>query len=769
MKNFIKIFLICLLQFPVALFSQMVSGSVYENVKNDPKSPLVGVNIYWNGTQKGSTTDHNGRFSLSMKGVNDKRLIISFVGYRSDTIEIKDQTSDLAIELHPADLQLEQVEIKDRNHSFFSKINTRQTQVITSGELKRAACCNLAESFETNASVDVSYSDAISGAKQIQLLGLSGIYSQVMTENVPLIRGLASIYGLNYIPGPWMESIQISKGTSSVANGPESVTGQINVEYKKPEKSDKFFFNLYSNSNLRLEANADGSVKINDKLSTLLAGHVDQFHNKFDRNDDGFMDLPMLETYNFFNRWNFEIPGKICSTLGVQYLDETRTGGQMAYDKNNYSFDTTGITAGTKPYGMRVTNKRLSGFLKNGIFLPDHPNASIAIILSGINQEQNGYYGINKYNCHERNFNATLLFTTSSRAEMHKISAGMSYMVDDYREDFLQTQLRYDFSSSNIFRLTGDTVVDFVMNRTEWVAGAFFEYTLNYKKFTLIAGLRGDYDNLWGFFVTPRMHLRYKPNETTIFRGSVGMGYRTANIFAENSPLFLSQRYIIFDEKLNQEKAINYGVNFSKEFHLFSREAMIDFDIYRTSFFNQVVVDEDKSPTEIHFYNLNGKSYANSVQVQFISEPVKRLNVTLAFRLNDVKQTVNGSLQSKQLTNQYKGLVTLAYSTKFQKWMFDLTGQLNGPARIPNAENMPPALSRPGYSPVYFQLLAQVTKRFKFIDIYIGGENLTNYRQKDPIIEYFRPYHSHFDASMVWGPVTGIVVYAGMRLSIKNE
>jgi outer membrane receptor for ferrienterochelin and colicins len=747
--------------------SQSVKGFVYEKSKENPRSPLVGVNIYWIGTQKGTTTDNNGEFRISSKGIKDNRLIIQYLGYKTDTLLTHQDTAAMSVELHPSEMVLQQVEIREKNNSFISKINARQTQVITTGELQRAACCNLAESFETNASVDVSYTDAISGAKQIQLLGLSGIYSQIVTENIPLIRGLASIYGLNYIPGPWMESIQVSKGTASVVNGYESVTGQINVEYKKPENAEKFYANLFGNSNLRFEANMDGSIKINDKLSTMLALHVDQFHNKFDRNDDGFMDLPIQETYNIFNRWDYINPGKMVSKLGIQYLDESRTGGQMAFNKRNMSYDTTGITDGTKTYGIEIRTKRLVGFWKNGFFVKNHPNSSFGLILSGINHEQSGFYGINQYKSHERNVYANLIFNTTMKGEMHKMAAGLSYMLDDYKENFLQTQLHYDFTSSDIFKLRGDSVVNFIENRTEWVPGAFFEYTLNVKKLTVIAGIRGDYDNLWGWFVTPRMHIRYKFNETTILRGSVGMGYRTANVLAENSPLFMSQRTFIFDEKLRQEKALNFGLNFTKELKLFSRNAEIDLDVYRTSFFNQVVVDNDQSPTAVHFYNLYGKSYSNSIQVQFTTEPVKQFNVTMAFRVNDVKQTINGKLQEKQFVNLYKGLITISYATKFTKWIFDLTGQLNGPARIPNADNMPQKLIRPGHSPVYFQLLGQVTRRFKHFDIFLGGENLTNYYQKDLIVEYFKPFHSHFDASMVWGPVTGITIYVGIRFMIK--
>ncbi|MCX6249116.1 MAG: TonB-dependent receptor [Bacteroidetes bacterium] len=754
--------------------AQNVSGFVYEKEGTGQKAALTGVNVYWIHTTKGTFSDEKGNFKISREGISDQRLVVSFLGYRKDTLNVTQSKSRLEVALRPDNQQLNEVEVKERQGTFMSKLNTMQTQVINSGELQRAACCNLAESFETNASVDVSYSDAVSGARQIQLLGLSGIYSQIMTENIPLIRGLASTYGLNYIPGPWMESIQISKGTASVVNGYESTTGQINVEYKKPENSEKLYVNLYGNSNLRFEGNINGAVRLNNKLSTMLLVHADVLNNKFDRNHDDFMDLPKLTTYNIFNRWDYINPGVMVSKLGIKYLDETRTGGQMGFNKNTFVDDTTGISDGTKTYGFNVRTKRLEGFWKNGFFIRNHPQASIGLILSGINHEQTGFYGLDKYNGHERSLYANLIFNTSFLSNTHKIAAGMSYLLDDYREDFQQTQLRYLYQvnggSTNYdkFTLYDYKKVDFNMNRTERVPGAFFEYTFNLKdKFTVIAGLRGDYNNLYGWFVTPRLHLRYKFNETTTLRGSIGKGFRTANVLAENSSFFVSQRQFVFVEKLKREEAWNFGVNFSKEFRLFNRKAEFDIDAYRTSFINQVVVDADSLPNKVFFYNLQGKSYANSIQAQLTLEPVTRFTVTMAFRVNDVKMTINHQLREKPLVNLYKGLVTLSYATKFNKWRFDLTGQLNGPARLTDSEKMPVILQRPEHSPVYIQLLGQITKKFKFIDVYLGSENLTNFTQDNRIVEYFKPYHTHFDASMVWGPMVGLTVYGGIRLTIK--
>ncbi|MCX6279157.1 MAG: TonB-dependent receptor [Bacteroidetes bacterium] len=757
---------------------QTLSGVVLETDKNGHKSGLPGVNLFWLGTTQGTSSDESGKFKLNRVSGEKSKLVVSLMGYQQDTILVPSGKTRIEIRMKPAARDLSEVQITGKqDNTFISRLKTQATTVISTGELQRAACCNLAESFETNASVDVSYSDAISGARQIQLLGLSGIYSQIMTENVPLIRGLATPFGLSYIPGSWMESIQIAKGTSSVVQGYESVTGQINVEYKKPETSEKFFLNLFGNSNLRFEANADGAVKINDKLSTSLLVHAATSQYKFDRNNDGFMDMPKITTITAMNRWDYINPGKWVSRFGFKYLYEDRNGGQMAFNKSDWNTDTTGISNDSKKYGIGIKTNRLEAFWKNGIFMGASGKSSLGLILSGINHQQDAFYGVNLYHGHEQNFNANLIFTTSFNDNKHRISAGASYFVDDYSENFIQTRLKYRYQTlppdstptdADKFTLVGDSVFTYLMDRNEWDAGAFFEYTFDLcGKFALIAGVRGDYNSRFGYYLTPRLHIRVNPSKTTTIRASIGKGYRSPNLLAENSAVFVSQRVLNFAPDLGNEEAWNYGLNFTWQFTLFNEKAEFSLDAYRTSFVNQIIVDQDSIPTALFFYNLNGKSYSNSLQAQFTFSPVKRFTITTAFRYNDVKVTEGGKLNQKAMVNQYKGLLSLSYSTKFDKWKFDVTGQLNGPARIPDTQKMPSFLQRQEWSPIWFNLLGQVTRKFKHFDVYIGGENLTNFRQPDPIAEYWKPYHTHFDASMAWGPIVGITVYAGIRMMIK--
>ena len=754
------------------VISQNITGVVYE--MNDKKEliPIAGANIFWLGTTIGTSTNTNGEYKLSNKGIKDQRLVFRMMSFKTDTIDVSNAPSKINHIMTNERQQLNVVEITERNDSYISKLNARNVQVINTGELFKAACCNLSESFETNASVDVSYSDAITGAKQIQMLGLSGIYSQIQTENFPSVRGMASTFGLNYIPGSWMESIQIAKGTSSVINGFESITGQINVEYKKPSTAEPLFVNLYANNHQRAEANISSAYKINDKLSTMLMIHSDYIDNKVDKNNDNFMDIPKVSTINLFNRWDYMNPGKFTSRFGIKYMEEHRSGGTMNYTDNS-DIDSASITNNKlQPYGFSLITRRAEAFWKNGIIFQNRPNTSLAIIVNATNHEQEGFFGLSNYYGRERTLYANLLYQSYIVNKNNKFTTGLSYMLDNYVENYDQHIFAYNYqvipNSTDLFTINHSVHNYYDLNRQESIPGAYFEYTATPNdKLTIIAGMRADHHNVYGMFYTPRLNVRYHFNATTVLRGSAGYGYRTANVISENLSLLASQRNFVFADDLKQEKALNFGVNFTKEFSLFSRKAEFDVDLYRTNFMNQVIVDLEKTPTTAYFYNLDGKSYSNSYQAQVTMEPIKRLSLLIAYRINDVKTTIDGNLITRPFVNKYKGLITLSYATKFDKWKFDFTTQFNGSARLPNQTLMPAIIKRSETTPEYVIFNAQITKKFKHFDVYLGGENLGNFTQKDPITEYFAPYHTHFDTTMTWGPIVGTTIYAGLRYTIK--
>ncbi|MDJ1505153.1 TonB-dependent receptor [Xanthocytophaga agilis] len=743
----------------VAAQSQTVRGTIQDGSMQQA-SPLVGASIFWQGTTIGTTTDANGKFVINQP-TNAHALIISFVGYTNDTIHVHSSEQEILVTLKPGQT-LKEVVIEDsRASSFIDPLNPIRTEKITTKELQKAACCNLSESFETNASVDVSFSDAISGTKQIQMLGLDGVYVQMQTENIPSIRGLNAIYGLNHTPGTWVSSIDVGKGAGSVVNGYESITGQINVELQKPEASERLFVNGYLNQMGRGELNIQSAQKVGKKWSTglLLHGSAlgESFMDQMDRNKDGFLDLPMFKQFNALNRWKYD-GERVKGQFGIKTLYDNRRGGQlsyydpsheeipMIYDPDmghsmpdpNYQHKT--------PYGTGTTTRRNEVFGKLGIIFPEAPYRGLGIIVSGVDHETNAFFGTNTYKGQEQTLYANLIYQTIIGNTNHAIRMGMSYMMDKYNE-------RYRDSS---------------FARTESVPGIFGEYTYTIpNKFTAVAGLRTDFHNLFGTIVTPRLHLKYDVGRHTSLRASAGRGFRVANPIAENTAVLVSSRQLVVTQRLNPEKAWNYGINLSHDFRLFGRYGSLLIDLYRTEFSNQVVTDLDANPQQIRFYNLEGRSFANTAQVELNYQPIKRLDVKLAYKLYDVRTTINQQLRRRPLVSRDRALFNVAYATKKDKWKFDFTTQWIGSKRIPDTQVSPSEYQQEKNSPSYLIFNAQVTRSFKNLDWYIGGENLGNFRQSNPIIAANDPFGQYFDASLVWGPIVGRMIYTGFRFRIK--
>jgi outer membrane receptor for ferrienterochelin and colicin len=741
MKKILLIFVIQIASYISFAQSNFVSGIVEEeniHENHNHNKALSFANIYWIGTKIGTTTDENGNYKIE-KNEKSEFLIFSFMGFKNDTIKVLKSQEIVNVVLKPS-IQLDEIVINERiKGESVSKISAIQTQKITTKGLQKLACCNLSESFENSVTVDVSYSDAVTGAKQIQMLGLAGIYSQILIENIPMIRGLAASYGLGYIPGTWMESIQISKGTSSVVNGYESTTGQINVEYKKPFRGDKLHLNLYQNYMGKTEGNFIVSREFNHNLSTMLLTHIENMSMKVDENKDGFLELPMQKQINVFNRWNYEKDEKFHSQFGVKFLYEDRLGGQTKYNKST-DYETT------NSYGIGINTNRLEVFAKNGMTLKNPVN-SVAIILSSTFHNQKSYFGLRNYDANQQNLYANLIYNTILGNTNHKLSSGLSFNYDNYNESL-------------------DTLN---FKRIESVPGAFAEYTYSAsEKLTIITGFRADLNSEFGLFLTPRAHFKYEISHETILRGSIGKGYRTSNIFAENSAILASSREIILLENFEAEQAWNYGVNITHHIEKQHKEiGTLSLDFYRTDFINQIIVDTDQDFSKVFVYNLDGKSYSNSAQIELMLTPFERFDFTLAGRFNDVKATINKELQQKPLVSKFKAVLAMSYATNHDKWKFDVTNQLVGKSRIPNTENNPIEYQREKTSPIYYILHAQITKKFKNWDFYIGSENITNFMQHNPIISANDPFGNYFDTSMIWGPIVGRDVYLGLRFSLK--
>ena len=618
--------------------------------------------------------------------------------------------------------------------------------MISSAELSRAACCNLGESFVTNPSVDVSYSDAATGAKQIKLLGLSGTYVQMLTENIPNYRGAAAPYGLGYVPGPWMQSIQVSKGISSVKNGYEAITGQINVEFKKPQlpEADWVSANLFASTTNRYEANADATLKLSKRWSTSLLAHYENETKAHDGNDDGFVDIPQVEQYNVWNRWAY-MGDHYVFQAGFKALSETRSSGQSTH----------GGMYSSELYKVGIDTERYELFTKNAYIFDKEKNTNLALILSTSWHNQDAMYGRKLYNVDQTNTYASLMFETEFNPQ-NSFSAGLSFNYDAYDQHY---------------RLNNNADTPLKASDKEAVPGVYVQYTLNLNdQWMLMAGLRGDYSSKHGFFVTPRAHLKYNPNDYVHFRLSAGKGYRTNHVLAENNYLLSSSRKVEIAKNLDMEEAWNLGASVSTYIPVFGKTLNVNAEYYYTDFRKQVVVDMDSNPHEVAFYNLDGRSYSHVLQVEASYPFFKGFTLTGAYRLTDAQTTYKGQRMEKPLTGKYKGLLTASYQTPLGIWQFDATLQLNGGGRMPAPYELADGqLSWSRRYGSFEQLSMQVTRYFRRWSIYVGGENLTNFKQKNPIIDAANPWGDNFDSTMIWGPVHGAKAYVGIRFNLARN
>lgn len=657
-------------------------------------------------------------------------------------VSAKDSTN---LSTKQEDVQLKGLNVTARRMTVLKdRMNVLNKDILTSGELLRAACCNLGESFTTNPSVDVSYSDAATGAKQIKLLGLSNTYVQLLTENIPNYRGAAAPYALGYIPGTWMQSIAISTGASSVKTGYEGITGQIDVEYKKPQLPQSLTFNAYANTKQRYEANFDGNIHINNKVSTALFAHYENTAHMNDKNGDNFMDMPKMNQYNLMNRWTWMSNRHIFQT-GIKALKEERTSGQVhptAEDGEN------GL------YRIGINTERYEAFLKNAFILNQEKNTNIAVILNGTLHKQDADFGQKLYDVNQKNGYASLLFETNFN-EHNSLSTGVSLNYDYYKQDY---------------RLENDPALTPSHDKeTETVPGAYAQYTYTLgEKLTLMGGIRIDHSNLYGTFFTPRFHFKWSPNSVFTMRLSAGKGYRTPHVLAENNYLLASSRKVNIDQHLEQEEAWNYGISTIFNVPVANKMLNINAQYYYTDFQKQTVIDMDSDPHAVHFTNLDGQSYSHTFQIDATYPFFDGFNLTAAYRYMDVKTTYNGRLMEKPLLSKYKGLLTASYKTPFGEWQFDATLQLNGGGRMPEAYTLSDGTASwsDHFNP-YQQLNVQITRFFKKWSVYIGGENITDFKQKMPIIDASNPWGNRFDSTMIWGPVEGAVYYLGFRINLK--
>ena len=787
MKNRIIILLVALVLMPLSVMAQrMVTGTV---VDANTKQPLIGASLYWKNTTAGATTSVDGSFSIRRVS-GFETLVADYLGY--DIIELllddKDVNS-VTIELQPSAVDIDEVVIEGQQRGNYAKSGgiTRQEQISFAG-LCKMACCSLAESFENSASVTVGYSDAISGARQIKMLGLAGTYTQILDENRPIMQGAGATYGLSYTPGMWLNSIQVSKGVASVTAGHEAITGQINLEHRKPTDDERFFLNLYFDSELRPEINVSSAIPLTpDKsLSTVIMAHGSLDTASHDMNEDGFSDMPKSNQINVANKWLWQNSGGVQVRWGWKVVNENRLGGQMGYKKDLYEEMVNNLESNL--YGSAIHNRNINAYLKAGIpvgyertFTGDPADAvqnNVAMVFDYDNYMTDSYFGRSNIDVKENTFrfNTTYAHYFTQRSSLNAGASFYARMMNDQYSHFGSRD-----EKSNIWNLDNNSML--------MEPGVFAEYTYQIEeKFSLVAGIRGDYamvgDNYYipnaknDFIVTPRAHIRWSITPRTTLRASAGMGSRRQNLVTDNIWMMTTSREIFNLDGLNDdmEKALTVGGSLSQTFKLAGDDmATISFDYFRSQFFNTMVFDQETANNDILIYNSTGKSFTDNYQVDFNWTPFRGFDLFATFRYTNAKITLERdgeqTLVERPLTSRYKGLINIQYAVG--RWVFDATAQLNGPVRLPELEgDLVSAVENPNLSPIYPMFFAQVSYKMSNLTLYAGCENIANYMQghnghgQAPILGGDYPYNPGFNSSAVWGPLMGRKFYIGLRLNI---
>ena len=698
---------------------------------------LNGAKIKLLHAKKATFSDSEGKFELYLGKRFPDTLVILSTGYRPDTILLseKDRFGAISIVLFSDQLQPEVlVERKAGNGTM--KISIAQVERISNGELRRAACCNLSESFETNASVDVNLTDAVSGARKIQLLGLDGVYTQFQLENVPFLRGLETAFGMQSFSGIWLDGIQISKGTGSVVNGHESMAGLINLSVKNPFEADRFLVNVYGNRFGRGEMNSILSHKLNERWATtlLLNGAMNQ--TVIDENRDGFLDLPQFKNVSALNKWQFN-GEKMEAQFSVYGYYDDRFAGQSPFSPALF------------PFHMALTNQHLEATAKTGFF-GSHPGESLGIINHVKVHRTGGYFGGNSIggqrisSGEEKRYYVSINYDRSSTDGKHTLKSGVSATLLD------------------ITQQAGISI----LQRKELTSGPFAEYALLLNRLSIQSGVRLDYHSLFGWFFVPRIHAKYALTPKTDLRLTGGKGWRVPNFLIENNSLMASNKFWVLPlEGVLPEISWNVGGSIASEFQLFNRKATLTLDGYFTWFERQLNIDRDVSQVAIVFSYIENQSTALACQAEIDWTLSKQFSVRGAYKFLSVQSIYDVTMQQQTMIPTHRLLLTTSWTSKNKRLQADLTANIVGPMRMPHNH----AATGMEFSPWYPYLFGQVSYQWKYIKAYIGIENILNVKQTNPIISAQDPQDSSFDATMVWGPITGINVYGGITYNLKQK
>ncbi len=724
--------IICLIVQYASLHAQALMG----NVLDEHKQPIIGAILQWQETGVTSTTNENGYFRIERKH-SEHKLIVSFIGYQKDTIEIKDSSLFELVTLREG-IELAAVQVESqRKSNTFSRLNPLNIEALEEKEFKKAACCSVAESFQTSNAVDISYNNAATGNKEIQFLGLRGLYTQLLIENRESFGGILSSMGYEFIPGTWLEQVNIQKGASTVKNGAQSMAGAINIQLKKPFKDDPAFINLFGDLHGRYEANVHLNKKWNDRQSSGLYLNGAFQSKSRDHNGDFFQDEAKINRIN-----------GLFKNILFGHVFEGQINGQALYEERN-----SGQIQSDNPYVIKQKVHHFNLFGNLGYVRFDKENQSAGSIYDISHSRIDAIYGNQAYKANETRASFQLLYNHPFGYGRHQLIMGPNGSIHRATEEAFQQKWKYD----------------------EQVLGLFFEYTYKSStdpghRFSASLGMRNEWiRNSQPMFI-PRASLRYLFAEDWTFRASIGRGYRFQRLFADHAAYFASSKQWIIESPPSIEKSWNTGFNIVGKPYLNGREAEINVDAYLTWFDDQVIADVDQDYTKIFLYNLNGNSRAYQT-IATISYPVLSwMNVKIGGKYTDTRAQYKEGFKQVPLFPKFRGLISIDLESSNKKWLVNISSNYVGEMRLPDKENVPNDIlhGHVGFSKPYMLLQTQLNWISRSWELYAGCENLLNYTQHTAIIDAANPFGNYFNAAEIYAPVSGIKPYLGIKWRIPN-
>ena len=626
----------------------------------------------------------------------------------------------------------------------------QKSEILTENEFKKAACCTLSESFETTNTLEVSNADGVSGIRQIEMLGLAGKYVQMSQSNMPSVRGLSVLTGLSHIPGPMVSAVHLSKGTGSITEGFEGLTGGINYALKQEPTEPKLFLNAYLNNQWRGEVNLISKQRINHRTFNHSFLHYGGQWKTMDFGGDGFTDMPIsnrafignqISRYNDKNEW----------ILGFTHVNDERRGGDLHYFMHKEPENNV--------FHFNMKEQKTDVWGKFGVFLNKEATRSIGQILH-LNRQQTHSMLNNLRNRHYEGKQFSLFYSAIyATPEKKPIStrSGISIMIDKVNET-----------------LSDSGIMLFNPSRNEQNFGTFSEWVFKSGESSLVLGLRSDYNNLFGWLITPRIHAKWEIDEKgKMLHFQMGRGVRTPWVLAEHLPLFISNRNIqIMDFRNNgaygqrREDAINTGISLTLPFRMFGYPAKFITDAFHTRFLHLIGADRDQRPDLIVIGKIDQSRY-NAIQTDLQLQPHRRVELRLSYRFIENLLWLGGSMRQQPLLSKHRFVGVLSVKNR-KKWYMDAIVQWNSPKRLPETISLPEKEQMPVWSPAYAIVNLQIRKDFgKKWEWYAGGENLLNVVQRNPVLSASNPNQPWFDAAYAWGPVNGVNMYTGFRLKIK--